>query len=96
MVVGKPASLKSILKTTCDASALVVTDPDWFGPVEWLMDTGSSVDLVGNQDIPMKYMQYVEDVSNPIHLSTANGRLCADKAIYLQVGSLGNASHHSC
>ena len=83
MVAGRPASLKSILKTTCDASALVVTDPDWFGPVEWLMETGSSVDLVGTQDIPVKYMHNVEDVPNPIHLSTANGRLSADKSILL-------------
>jgi hypothetical protein len=81
---GKPDLPKSILKTV--RSAMVVPGEGWLGPNEWLMDTGSSVDLVGTQNILDHYMQDAEDVENPIHLSTANGRLVAKQAINLQVG----------
>ena len=99
---GKPGLLKSILKQV--GSAMVVPGEGWLGPNEWLMDTGSSVDLVGTQDIPEHYMEDVENIENPINLSTANGRLVAKQAIKLQVGPFNDVvkplllknSHQSC
>jgi len=85
---GKPP-LHSILKHMDDATALAATDPDWIGPTEWLMDTGSSVDLVGVHEIPDDFLQdFALDVPTPVNLSTANGKLAADKYIELQVGPL--------
>ena len=74
---GKPP-LHSILKQPDNATALAATDPDWIGPTEWLMDTGSSIDLVGVHEIPDDFLhEYALDVPTPVNLSTANGKLAA-------------------
>jgi hypothetical protein len=53
------------------------------------MDTGSSVDLVGIHEIPEDFLhEYALDVPMPVNLSTANGRLAANKYIEMQVGPL--------
>jgi hypothetical protein len=53
--------------STSDTSDIV-----WHGPTEWLMDTGSAVDLVGTHDIDDSYHELPEDVDVPLNLSAAS------------------------
>jgi len=60
----------------------------WCGPVEWLMDSGSAVDLVSRSDVPGWYVHEIEPIGHALELCTANGRMKVDKKVTLQVGAL--------
>jgi hypothetical protein len=49
-VAGKPAREDG--KTV--ASSPRINNVDWVGPTQWIMDTGSAVDLVSTEDIPAR------------------------------------------
>jgi hypothetical protein len=47
-VAGEPAREDG--KTV--ASSPRINNVDWVGPTQWIMDTGSAVDLVRTEDVP--------------------------------------------
>ena len=59
---------------------------EWLGPAQWLMDSGSAVDLVSEQNVPAYWHGYTEEVSPPLILATANGRTQVSKQMPIQVG----------
>ena len=70
------------------APATPAPGTEWIGPKQWLMDTGSAVDLVSVRDVPKAWRHEVVEVSPPVELSTANGLIKVKHRVPLQVGPL--------
>lgn len=56
-----------------------VSGDAWSGPTRWLIDSGSAVHLVSQNDILKQWRSEIQVVDEPLTLATANGPLKANK-----------------
>ena len=64
-------------------------------PREWLLDSGSAVDLVQENSLPDHVRAQIEDTDRPIVLNFANGATVADSVIGMQIDYVAEIYGHS-
>jgi hypothetical protein len=60
-----------------------------FGPQEWILDSGSTFDLVGKKQVPEQLRHSARKMKKAVELTTANGPLKSIKESLCRFGSMG-------
>jgi len=96
---SKPRHTEAALRTAEELSksvgtwdklpaAAVIDGQEWNGPAQWLIDSGSAVDLVAADDVSPAWLDEVQTLQRPVKLATANGLMKVNKQVPMQVGVL--------